>query len=84
MNAVSLQFLFCEANEGGPGDNGGFSPATTITVLVQNLAYTKIVGIWGLANTGAWSFTPCVYNSSVPGNLEIWQCDFGLPPGQFD
>src|SRR5208282_6084534 len=85
MSAVSLQFLFCEAIEGGPGDNGGFSPVTTITVLVQNLAYTKLVGIWGLANTGTWSLTPCSYNSSVPGNLEIWQCGFGtVPPAQFD
>jgi Carbohydrate/starch-binding module (family 21) len=88
MNAVAL--LSASAESVGDGiDNGGFVPATQFSVLVQNLAYTKLVGIWGHdVGTGTWGFTPCSYSRSVPGNLEIWVTDpsgAGITiPGQFD
>ncbi len=82
MNAVSLQVLFGHIT-GDP--DSGFGVETTISVLVQNLAYTKVVGLWGHNSiTGTWGFTPCSYNSSVAGNLEIWQCIIGEAPDQFD
>jgi Carbohydrate/starch-binding module (family 21) len=75
----------------GPDVNGGPEFSLSFGVVVQNLAYTKLVGIWSLAlgtgTPGAWSFTPCSYSRSVPGNLEIWEG--GGPPNfpqplQFD
>jgi len=65
----------------------GETPFTNFSVVVQNLAFTKLVGIWGHdVGTGTWSFNPCSYSKSVPGNLEIWTggWDEGIPPDQFD
>lgn len=83
MAAVAL--LHAEAGM-TPTGTGSFSPFTNFSVVVQNLDFTKIVGIWGRdASTGAWSFSPCSYSRSVPGNLEVWVGHQGrLPPGQFD
>ena len=82
MAAVAL--LHAEAGM-TPSGTGSFDPFTNFSVVVQNLAFTKIVGIWGHdASTGVWSFSPCSYSRSVPGNLEIWEGHEGrLPPDQF-
>ena len=82
MAAVAL--LYAEAGM-APSGTGSFDPFTNFSLVVQNLAFTKIVGIWGHdASTGVWSFSPCSYSRSVPGNLEIWVGGEGLPPDQFD
>ncbi len=61
----------------GPDVNGGSPFFLYFGVVVQNLAYDKLVGIWspglGTGTLAAWSFTPCSYSRSVPGNLEIWE-----------
>jgi Carbohydrate/starch-binding module (family 21) len=61
----------------GPDVNGGSPLILDFGVVVQNLAYSKIVGIWspglGTGSPAAWSFTPCSYSRPVPGNLEIWE-----------
>ncbi len=61
----------------GPDVNGGSTFFSYFGVVVQNLAYNKLVGIWspglGTGTPGTWSFTPCSYSRSVPGNLEIWE-----------
>jgi hypothetical protein len=70
-----------------PTGMDGETPFTYFEVVVQNLAYAKVVGIWGHdVSTGKWSFNPCSYSKSVPGNLEIWVggWDEGVPPDQFD
>ncbi len=69
-------------------DNGE-GPGTYFSVLVQNLAYTKLVGIWGHlpgapGTPGTWSYYPCSYSHSVPGNLEIWTLGNVPPFDQFD
>jgi len=82
MNAVAL--LRAEAGS-SPSGTGSFNPFSNFFVVVQNLAFTKLVGIWGHdSGTGVWSFHPCSYSRSVPGNLEIWETSLGLPPDQFD
>ena len=83
MAAVAL--LHAEAGM-TPLGTGSFDPFTNYSVVVENLAFTKIVGIWGRdASTGVWSFRPCSYSRSVPGNLEIWVGhEDRLPPDQFD
>lgn len=84
MPAVAL--LHAEAGLTPTGMNGEV-PFTNFTVLVENLAFTKLVGIWGHdVSTGNWSFNPCDFSNSVPGNLEIWVggWDQGTPPDQFD
>ncbi len=60
MNAVALRYgrlyaYYYEALDGSQdlAVNASFS------VVVQNLAYTKLVGIWGSVG-GAWGFTPQV------------------------
>jgi len=70
----------------GPDVNGGSPLFFNFGVVVQNLAYNKLVGIWspglGTGTPGAWSFTPCSFSRSVPGNLEIWEGE-GLANGQY-
>jgi Carbohydrate/starch-binding module (family 21) len=86
MNAVAL--LYADAVVIPAADNGE-AFATNFAVVVQNLADDKIVGIWGdgVGGTpGTWSFAPCSYSRSVPGNLEIWVPDPAEPlatPSQF-
>jgi len=68
-----------------PPTNGGEQVATYFSVLVQNLAYTKLVGIWGHdPATGSWSFTPGFYERSVSGNFEIWRLGEAANFDQFD
>jgi Carbohydrate/starch-binding module (family 21) len=70
-----------------PSGMNGEVPFTNFEVMVQDLAYDKIVGIWGHdINTGNWSFNPCTFGRKVPGNFEIWTggWDEGVPPDQFD
>jgi carbohydrate/starch-binding protein with CBM21 domain len=72
MSAVSL--LHGEAGS-APSGTGSFNYFSNFTVLVENIAFDKLVGIWGHdANSGTWSFFPCKHISQVAGNsLEIWQ-----------
>jgi Carbohydrate/starch-binding module (family 21) len=71
MSAVNL--LHGEAGS-APSGTGSFNYFSNFTVLVENIAFNKLVGIWGHdANSGTWSFFPCHFVRSVGGNLEIWQ-----------
>jgi len=70
MNAVSL--LHAEAGS-SPSGTGSFNFFTNCSVVVQNIAFTKVVGVWGHTSSGFWAFFPCSYNRSVPGNNEVWQ-----------
>src|SRR5215470_6864036 len=59
---------------------GSFNYFTNFQVLVENIAYEKIVGIWGHDTlSGTWSFFPCNYDHSVTGNKEVWKTHIGLP-----
>lgn len=82
MNAVALLW---GAGILGPDVNGGPPFSLSFGVVVQNLAFNKLVGIWspalGTGTPSAWSFTPCSHSLSVPGNLEIW-VGGGLANGQ--
>jgi hypothetical protein len=70
MDAISL--LHAEAGS-SPSGTGSFNYFTGYSVVVQNLAFNKIVGMWGHTNSGTWAFFPCSYKRSVPGNNEVWQ-----------
>ena len=75
MNAVTL--LRAEAGS-APSGTGSFNYFSNFLVVVENLAYNKLVGIWGHeVGAGTWSFYPCSYSHSVPGNNEIWNTSTG-------
>jgi hypothetical protein len=70
MAAVAL--LNAEAGS-TPNGMGSFDYFTNAWVVVENLAFDKIVGIWGHnAESGNWGFFPCIFDHSVPNNSEIW------------
>jgi hypothetical protein len=71
MPALSL--LNAEAGS-APSGTGSFNYFTNFRVLVENLAFIKLVGIWGRDQiSGNWSFFSCSYDHAVPNNKEIWQ-----------
>lgn len=78
MDAVAL--LRAEAGT-SPSGTGSFSYFTNFSILVDNFAFAKQVQILGHdVNTGSWVFRPCSFNSSVPGNGEIWTAHVGDSP----
>ena len=75
MAAVAL--LNAEAGS-APSGTGSFNYFTNARVVVENLAFNKIVGIWGhSAGSGNWGFFPCSFDHSVPNNSEIWSAHIG-------
>jgi len=61
-----------------PSGTGSFNYFTNARVVVENLAFDKIVGIWGhSAGSGNWGFFPCSFDHSVPNNSEIWSAHIG-------
>ncbi len=71
MAAVAL--LNAEAGS-APSRTGSFSYFSNARVVVENLAFDKIVGIWGHnPASGNWGFFPCTFDHSVPNNGEIWR-----------
>src|SRR4051794_25542436 len=83
MAAVTL--LNAEAGS-APSGTGSFSYFTNARVVVENLAFDKIVGIWGHSvGSGNWAFFPCSFDHSVPNNSEMWSAHIGsLKIDQFD
>ena len=81
MNPVAL--LRAEAGS-TPSGTGSYTYFSNFSVVVQNLAFAKLVGIWGHeVGTGAWSFHPCSYGRSLPANEERWEGSIGSPIDQF-
>ena len=75
MAAVAL--LQAEAGS-TPTGTGSFSYFTNFKLLVENIAFSKVVGIWGRnASSKIWGFFPCSYDHSVPNNIEIWTAHVG-------
>jgi hypothetical protein len=83
MAAVAL--LNAEAGS-TPSGTGSFSYFTNARVVLENLAFDKIVGIWGHnPASGSWSFFPCIFERSVPNNREMWSAHIGTTEiDQFD
>jgi hypothetical protein len=83
MTAVAL--LNAEAGS-TPSGTGSFSYFTNAHVVVENVAFDKVVGIWGHnPGSGSWQFFPCDFDHSVPNNLEIWTAHIGSTEiDQFD
>src|SRR5437868_6031106 len=83
MSVIAL--LNAEAGS-TPSGTGSFTYFTNFRVLVENLAFTKLVGIWGHDQlSGNWSFFPCSFSHSVPNKTEIWQSHVpDLQIDQFD
>jgi hypothetical protein len=70
---VAVALLHAEAGS-APSGTGSFNYFTNFLVRVENIAFSKIVGIWGhTATSGTWGFFPCSYDHSVPNNNEIWR-----------
>jgi hypothetical protein len=81
MKAVELLRAQAGSARSGTGSSRYFS---NFSVFVQNLAFAKYVGIWGHdISTDTWSFYPCNYVRSVPGNGEIWEASVESPLDQF-
>src|SRR4029077_13069872 len=57
-----------------PDRHRQFCYGSSFLILVDNLAFEKVVGIWGRdAGTFNWSFDPGHFEQSVPGNGEFWR-----------
>jgi hypothetical protein len=53
---------------------GSYAYGSSFLILVNNLAFEKVVGIWGRdAGSFNWSFDPGHFEQSVPGNAEFWR-----------
>jgi hypothetical protein len=71
MNAMA-ELVWAQAGS-HPSGTGSYTYGSGFRVVVQNLAYDKLVGIWGReSGSNTWIFHPCDYQGSVPGNLEVW------------
>ncbi len=78
MDAVAL--VRAEAGM-TPSGTGSFSYFANFTVLVENLAFEKQVQL--LAHdpaSNSWTFHPCAFAASVPGNGEFWTVHLFSPP----
>ena len=55
-----------------PSGTGSYSYRGSFNIVVQNLAYDKLVSVW--ARVGAsWGDIPASYMASLPGGLEFWE-----------
>jgi len=69
----AIQLIHAEAGS-APTGTGSFRYFTNFTVLAQNIAFAKMVGLWGHdQDLNTWSFFPGAFSRSVTGNMEIWQ-----------
>src|SRR5262245_1823683 len=67
-----------------PTGTGSFPYGSSFLILVDNLAFEKVVGIWGRdAGTFNWSFDPGHFEQSVPGNGEFWRVSTSRKIDQF-
>jgi hypothetical protein len=72
LNMAEVALLHAEAGS-APSGTGSFSYFTNFRALVENVAFSKIVGIWGHnLGSGTWGFFPCNFSKSVPNNKEVW------------
>jgi hypothetical protein len=57
-----------------PTGTGSYAYGSSFLILVDNLAFEKVVGIWGRdVGTSNWSFVLGQFDQSVPGNGEFWR-----------
>ena len=54
MNEISL----LNARAGAASGTGSYVYFTNVSLVVQNIAFTKVVGVFGHTNFGAWTFFP--------------------------
>jgi hypothetical protein len=77
MSTVAL--LRAEAGS-APSGTGSFSYFAHFQVVVDNLAFNKLVGIWGRDPlTATFGFHACTFSRSVPNNQEVWQATINTP-----
>ena len=64
---------------------GSYSYWAYADVVVENLAFDKIVGVWGHQPLGdLWTLHPGTYQRSLPGNRELWRVQVrGTPIDRF-
>ena len=75
MQGVAL--LSADAGS-APTGTGSFSYFTNFRVVLDNIAFQKVVGIWGHeVGAATWAFHPCTFVESVPGNAEVWRASTG-------
>ncbi len=56
-----------------PSGTGSYSYWSNFRIVVDNIAYSKTVGIWGRsASSGVWSFYPASYLHSTGATKEVW------------
>jgi hypothetical protein len=77
MNEVAL--VHAEAGS-SPSGTGSFNYFSNFAAVVENLAFSKQVSIFGHdLSSGVWQSFPCSYSQSLPGNLEIWVAHVNAP-----
>lgn len=76
--------LFYAYGDYFPTGTGSYHYSANYKILVDNIAYEKLVGVWGRNSiTEAWGFFPGSYSESLPGNKEIWLLNSGTTIDQF-
>jgi hypothetical protein len=64
-----------------PTGTGSYSYFAYADIVVENLAYDKIVGLWAHQPLGnLWTLHPGTFRRSVPANREIWHVQVGGTP----
>ena len=68
-----VELLNAEAGS-TPSGTGSFTYFTNFRVVVDNIAFEKVVGIWSHSSaSGNWTFFPCIFGHPVGENKEVWQ-----------
>ena len=68
-----VQFRLATADS-APTGTGSFSFTGKFQIIVENLAFAKLVSIWGrTSGSNTWSDFPAKFVESLPGNLESWE-----------
>lgn len=71
-------------SNGCPPVSGCFATPFFEAVLdVQNLAYTKNIGVRYLNDSGTWINQAAEYSQSVTGNRELWRVRLSSPPSTY-
>jgi hypothetical protein len=66
-----------------PSGTGSYSYWSNFHIVVENIAYQKVVGIWGRSEAEAWKFHPAAFDRRLGGNQELWTANISTPLDQF-
>lgn len=67
-----------------PSGMGSYNYWSSFRIVVENIAYEKVVGIWGRSSSGStWDFYPASFDRSLGQNRELWIASVTVPLDEF-